>query len=173
MENVGLPGRYARVTRLIKRALQNRQLHPELLLAECSSCGAAVLGPQPPERCPTCGWMLMLFGAGGDDEAPRKTPPRSRSTAHRFTCPGGATLPGLSSNHGPSTLQPRTMEGSRRGTAGEPFPLSARSGAAGSEQKNPTAGPGVTRARNSPRGNSGAPFPGPEEATSRRPARRG
>ena len=62
MENVELPGGYARVTSLIRRALQSGQLHPELLLAECSSCGAAVLGPQPPERCPTCGWMLLVFG---------------------------------------------------------------------------------------------------------------
>ena len=74
MENVGLPGGYASVTRLIKRALQSRRLHPELLLAECCSCGAAVLGPQPPERCPTCGWMLMLFGPGGDNEARARHP---------------------------------------------------------------------------------------------------
>ena len=63
MENVGLPGGYGTVTRLLKRALRSGQLHPELLLAECSSCGAAVLGPQPPERCLTCGWMLLVFNA--------------------------------------------------------------------------------------------------------------
>ena len=62
MENVELPGGYARVTSLIRRALQGGRLHPELLLAECSSCRAAVLGRQPPERCPTCGWMLLVFG---------------------------------------------------------------------------------------------------------------
>jgi rubrerythrin len=62
MENIDFPGGYARVTSLIRRALQGGRLHPGLLLAECSSCGAAVLGPQPPERCPTCGWMLLVFG---------------------------------------------------------------------------------------------------------------
>jgi rubrerythrin len=65
MENVGLPGGYGRLTRLIKRALRSGRLYPELQLAECSSCGAAVLGPQPPERCPTCGWALDVFSAEG------------------------------------------------------------------------------------------------------------